>query len=55
MVPFAKLITATIGISLREANDIIWENKLKSIGCSRVKHIQTLVLYDLCTSEISST
>ncbi|NQY09361.1 MAG: IMP dehydrogenase [Flavobacteriales bacterium] len=31
MVPFAKLITATIGISLREANDIIWENKLNCL------------------------
>lgn len=31
MTPFSKLITAKVGISLKEANDIIWEHKLNSL------------------------
>ena len=31
MTPFEKLITARDGISLKEANDIIWENKLNTL------------------------
>lgn len=31
MTPLAKLITAKSGISLKEANDIIWEHKLNSL------------------------
>ena len=31
MTPRAKLITAPLGTSLKEANDIIWENKLNSL------------------------
>ena len=31
MTPFEKLITAKKGITLKEANDIIWENKLNSL------------------------
>ncbi len=31
MTPFDKLITAPLGTSLKEANDIIWENKLNSL------------------------
>ena len=31
MTPFDKLITGSFGISLTEANDIIWENKLNSL------------------------
>ncbi len=31
MTPFAKLITAPKGTSLKEANDIIWDNKLNSL------------------------
>jgi len=31
MTPFSKLITGTLGITLNEANDIIWENKLNSL------------------------
>ena len=31
MTPFEKLITAKSGISLKEANDIIWDNKLNSL------------------------
>ncbi|MDR1754409.1 MAG: IMP dehydrogenase [Eubacterium sp.] len=31
MTPFEKLITAPAGISLSEANDIIWEHKLNSL------------------------
>lgn len=31
MTPFAKLITGNLGISLNEANDIIWDNKLNSL------------------------
>ena len=31
MTPFEKLITAPLGTSLKEANDIIWENKLNSL------------------------
>lgn len=31
MTPFEELITAPIGISLKEANDIIWDNKLNSL------------------------
>ena len=31
MTPLSKLITAPIGTSLKEANDIIWEHKLNSL------------------------
>jgi IMP dehydrogenase len=31
MTPFAKLITAKVGVTLKEANDIIWEHKLNSL------------------------
>jgi IMP dehydrogenase len=31
MTPFSKLITAKVGITLSEANNIIWENKLNSL------------------------
>ncbi len=31
MTPFSKLITAEIGVTLKEANDKIWENKLNSL------------------------
>lgn len=31
MTPFTELVTAPIGISLKEANDIIWDNKLNSL------------------------
>jgi IMP dehydrogenase len=31
MTPFSKLITGQLGISLTEANDIIWENKLNTL------------------------
>ncbi len=31
MTPFDKLITAKVGITLKEANDIIWDNKLNSL------------------------
>ncbi len=31
MTPFSKLITAPEGTSLKEANDIIWDNKLNSL------------------------
>ena len=31
MTPFSKLVTAKAGISLKEANDIIWEHKLNSL------------------------
>ena len=31
MTPFAELETAPVGISLKEANDIIWDNKLNSL------------------------
>ena len=31
MTPFSKLITAKSGITLKEANDIIWDNKLNSL------------------------
>ena len=31
MTPFDKLITAKEGVSLKEANDIIWDNKLNSL------------------------
>ena len=31
MTPFSKLITAKIGITLSEANNIIWEHKLNSL------------------------
>ena len=31
MTPFEKLITAPVGITLKEANDIIWDNKLNSL------------------------
>ncbi len=31
MTPFAKLVTGKLGISLTEANDIIWDNKLNTL------------------------
>jgi IMP dehydrogenase len=31
MTPFAKLVTGALGISLTEANDIIWDNKLNTL------------------------
>ena len=31
MTPFDKLITAQLGVSLKEANDILWDNKLNSL------------------------
>ena len=31
MTPFDKLITATVGISLKEANDMIWDHKLNAL------------------------
>jgi len=31
MTPFTKLVTGKLGISLTEANDIIWENKLNTL------------------------
>lgn len=31
MTPFEKLVTARVGVSLKEANDIIWDNKLNSL------------------------
>ena len=31
MTPFDKLITAKEGVSLKEANDVIWDNKLNSL------------------------
>lgn len=31
MTPFSKLVTGTLGISLHEANDIIWENKINCL------------------------
>ena len=31
MTPFEKLITAKTGVTLKEANDIIWDNKLNSL------------------------
>ena len=31
MTPFAKLITAPVGTTLKEANDIIWDHKLNSL------------------------
>ncbi len=31
MTPFAKLVTAKVGVTLKEANDIIWDHKLNSL------------------------
>src|ERR1035437_100298 len=31
MTPFSKLVTGSYGISLEEANDIIWENKINTL------------------------
>lgn len=31
MTPFNRLITAKVGVTLKEANDIIWDNKLNSL------------------------
>ncbi len=31
MTPFENLITAKVGVTLKEANDIIWDNKLNSL------------------------
>ena len=31
MTPLEKLVTAKLGVTLKEANDIIWDNKLNSL------------------------
>ena len=31
MTPFDKLVTATVGVTLKEANDMIWDNKLNAL------------------------
>lgn len=31
MTPLSKLVTAKVGVTLKEANDIIWDNKLNSL------------------------
>ena len=46
MTPFSKLIYAKNGVSLKEANDIIWEHKLNSLPlpASRSNEVYTMVL-----------
>ena len=38
MTPFDKLITAKEGVTLKEANDIIWDNKLNSLPVINDEH-----------------
>ena len=38
MTPFNKLITGKLGISLNDANDIIWENKLNALPIIDEQH-----------------
>jgi IMP dehydrogenase len=38
MTPFSKLITGKLGITLNEANDIIWDNKLNSLPIIDEEH-----------------
>lgn len=38
MTPFDKLITAKEGVTLKEANDIIWDNKLNSLPVISDEH-----------------
>ncbi len=44
MTPFDKLITAKVGVSLKEANDIIWDNKLNSLPIiDENQHLDSIV------------
>ena len=44
MTPFAELVTAPVGIRLKEANDIIWDNKLNSLPIiDKDGHLDSLV------------
>ena len=44
MTPFTELVTAPVGISLKEANDIIWDNKLNSLPIiDENQHLDSLV------------
>jgi IMP dehydrogenase len=44
MTPFDKLITGELGISLNDANDIIWDNKLNCLPIiDRNQHLQYFV------------
>lgn len=38
MTPFDKLVTAKEGVTLKEANDIIWDNKLNSLPVINDEH-----------------
>lgn len=38
MTPFSKLITGKLGITLNEANDIIWDNKLNALPIIDEEH-----------------
>ena len=44
MTPFDKLITAPLGVSLKEANDILWDNKLNSLPIiDKDQHLDSFV------------
>ena len=44
MTPFAKLITGKSGMTLKEANDIIWDNKLNSLPViDENQHLDSIV------------
>lgn len=44
MTPFEKLITAKSGMTLKEANDLIWENKLNSLPViDENQHLDSIV------------
>ena len=44
MTPFDKLITAKVGMTLKEANDIIWDNKLNSLPViDENQHLDSIV------------
>ena len=44
MTPFEKLITAPLGVSLKEANDILWDNKLNSLPIiDKDQHLDSFV------------
>ena len=44
MTPFSKLVTGKLGISLTEANDIIWDHKLNTLPIiDKDQHLQYFV------------
>ena len=59
MTPFEKLVTAPEGTTLKEANDIIWDNKLNALPLiDKNQHLKFMVFrkdYDLSLIHILMT